>query len=136
MDTIKVGSYIKDKRNEKNLTQKELAEVLNVTPQAVSKWEKGETLPDTAILLDLASHLETSVDLILNGGVFFNDLFQSLRDLEKEQFKYEILFLDATDEVLVKRFKEKRRSHPLSGGGRVITGIGLERKKLREVKFT
>ena len=70
----------------------------------------------------------------IRGGVFFNDLFQSLRDLEKEQFKYEILFLDATDEVLVKRFKEKRRSHPLSGGGRVITGIGLERKKLREVK--
>ena len=56
MDTIKVGSFIKDKRNEKNLTQKELAEVLNVTPQAVSKWEKGETLPDTAILLDLALH--------------------------------------------------------------------------------
>ena len=73
MDTIKVGSFIKDKRNEKNLTQKELAELLNVTTQAVSKWEKGETLPDTAILLDLASHLETSVDLILNGGVFFND---------------------------------------------------------------
>lgn len=70
----------------------------------------------------------------IRGGVFFNDLFQSLRELEKEQFKYEILFLDATDEVLVKRFKEKRRSHPLSGGGRVITGIELERKKLREVK--
>ena len=70
----------------------------------------------------------------IRGGVFFDDLFESLRDLEKEQFNYEILFLDATDEVLVKRFKEKRRSHPLSGGGRVITGIGLERKKLREVK--
>ena len=70
----------------------------------------------------------------IRGGVFFNDLFESLRDLEKEQFKYEILFLDATDEVLVKRFKEKRRSHPLSGGGRVITGIELERNKLREVK--
>ena len=70
----------------------------------------------------------------IRGGVFFNDLFQSLKDLEKEQFKYEILFLDATDEVLVKRFKEKRRSHPLSGGGRVITGIELEREKLREVK--
>ena len=73
MDTIKVGNYIKNKRNEKNLTQKELADLLNVTPQAVSKWEKGETLPDTAILLELANHLETSVDLILNGGVFLND---------------------------------------------------------------
>ena len=70
----------------------------------------------------------------IRGGVFFNDLFQSLKELEKQQFKYEILFLDASDEVLVKRFKEKRRSHPLSGGGRVITGIELERNKLREVK--
>ena len=47
----------------------------------------------------------------IRGGVFFNDLFQSLKELEKQQFKYEILFLDASDEVLVKRFKEKRRSH-------------------------
>ena len=70
----------------------------------------------------------------IRGRVFFDDLFESLRDLEKEQFNYEILFLDATDEVLVKRFKEKRRSHPLSAGGRVITGIELEREKLREVK--
>ena len=70
----------------------------------------------------------------IRGGVSINDLFQSLKELEKQQFKYEILFLDASDEVLVKRFKEKRRSHPLSGGGRVITGIELERNKLREVK--
>lgn len=48
--------------------------------------------------------------------------------------EYEILFLDTSDEVLVKRFKEKRRSHPLAPGGRVITGIELERQKLREVK--
>ena len=52
----------------------------------------------------------------IRGGVFFDDLFESLRDLRKNEFKYEILFLDATDEVLVKRFKEKRRSHPLSPG--------------------
>lgn len=70
----------------------------------------------------------------IRGGIFFNDLFQSLKELSKEQFQYEILFLDATDEVLVKRFKEKRRSHPLSAGGRVINGIELERNKLREVK--
>ena len=73
MDTIKVGNYIKTKRNELGLTQKDLADRLNISFQAVSKWETGETLPDTSILLDLASILETSVDLILNGGVFFND---------------------------------------------------------------
>ena len=70
----------------------------------------------------------------IRGGVFFNDLFESLNELSKYQFKYEILFLDTSDEVLVKRFKEKRRSHPLSPGGRVITGIELERKKLKRSK--
>ena len=70
----------------------------------------------------------------IRGGIFFDDLFESLSELSREQFRYEILFLDTSDEVLVKRFKEKRRSHPLAPGGRVITGIELERQKLREVK--
>ena len=70
----------------------------------------------------------------IRGGIFFDDLFESLSELSKEQFQYEILFLDTSDEVLVKRVKEKRRSHPLAPGGRVITGIELERQKLREVK--
>ena len=70
----------------------------------------------------------------IRGGIFFDDLFESLSELSREQFRYEILFLDTSDEVLVKRFKEKRRSHPLAPGGRVITGIELDRQKLREVK--
>ena len=70
----------------------------------------------------------------IRGGIFFDDLFESLSELSREQFQYEILFLDTSDEVLVNRFKEKRRSHPLAPGGRVITGIELERQKLRDVK--
>ena len=100
-----------------------------------------DNLPPTLItkFAEVCSQSNGKIDKValvidIRGGVFFNDLFQSLKELEKQQFKYEILFLDASDEVLVKRFKEKRRSHPLSGGGRVITGIELERNKLREVK--
>lgn len=70
----------------------------------------------------------------IRGGVFFDDLFESLEYLKKNNFKYEILFLDCSDEVLVKRFKQNRRSHPLSPNGRVLTGIDIERKKLREVQ--
>lgn len=70
----------------------------------------------------------------IRGGIFFDDLFESLKYLKNNEFKYEILFLDAADEILVKRFKESRRSHPLSPDGRVITGIENERKKLRELK--
>ncbi|MDV4152579.1 RNase adapter RapZ [Clostridium sp. AL.422] len=70
----------------------------------------------------------------IRGGIFFDDLFESLIYLKKQDFKYEILFLDASDEILVKRFKESRRSHPLAPGSRIITGINEERNRLREVK--
>lgn len=70
----------------------------------------------------------------IRGGIFFDDLFESLIYLKDNELKYEILFLEATDEVLVKRFKESRRSHPLSPQGRVINGIDEERKRLRELK--
>lgn len=70
----------------------------------------------------------------IRGGIFFDDLFESLLYLKENEFKYEILFLEASDEILVKRFKESRRSHPLAPTGRVITGIEEERKKLRELK--
>lgn len=70
----------------------------------------------------------------IRGGKFFDALFESLKYLQDNEFPYEILFLDASDEVLVKRFKETRRTHPLAQEGRVIKGIGLERQKLREVK--
>ena len=68
MDTKSVGNQIMLLRRQKGLTQNELGERLGVSFQAVSKWERGETLPDTAILLDLADVLETSVDYILSGG--------------------------------------------------------------------
>ena len=68
MDMKMVGAQIARLRKEKGLTQNDLGDRLGVSFQAVSKWERGETLPDTAILLDLAKALETSVDCILTGG--------------------------------------------------------------------
>lgn len=68
MDSKLVGIQIANLRKAKGLTQNDLGDRLGVTFQAVSKWERGETLPDTAILVDLANALETSVDNILTGG--------------------------------------------------------------------
>ena len=68
IDAAKVGRQIANLRKVKGLTQSQLGERLNISFQAVSKWERGETLPDVGILLDLAKVLETTVDHILNGG--------------------------------------------------------------------
>ncbi|RXI45599.1 RNase adapter RapZ [Clostridium tetani] len=70
----------------------------------------------------------------IRGGEFFDNLFESLNYIKDQNYKYEILFLEASDEVLVKRFKETRRNHPLSSGGRILNGIALERSRLKEVK--
>ena len=70
MNTIEIGKYIKSKRIEMHLTQKDLSEKLNISFQAVSKWETGTTLPDTSILLSLSDVLEVTVDQILNAGEF------------------------------------------------------------------
>lgn len=70
----------------------------------------------------------------IRGEMFFDDVFESLNYLKNKGYKYEILFLEASDEVLVKRYKETRRKHPLAQQGRVLKGIELERVKLHELK--
>lgn len=64
----KVAAQIAALRKAKGLTQSELGERLNVSFQAVSKWERAEAMPDIGLLVDLARILETSVDNILTGG--------------------------------------------------------------------
>ena len=68
MDTLKIGHYIQHLRKAAGMTQKELAEKLNLSFQAVSKWENGDSLPDTGILLELCDVLNTTADKLLNGG--------------------------------------------------------------------
>ncbi|MBO4384343.1 MAG: helix-turn-helix transcriptional regulator [Clostridia bacterium] len=70
MDNLKIGRYIQNQRKAAGMTQKELAERLNVSFQAVSKWENGDALPDTGILLALCDELNTTADRLLNGGSF------------------------------------------------------------------
>lgn len=70
----------------------------------------------------------------IRGGKLFNDLFEVLASLQEKGYEYEILFLDASDDVLIKRYKETRRSHPLSRNGSIQEGIRKEREMLKEVK--
>lgn len=67
INQIKVGKFIADMRKEQNLTQKQLAETLGLSDKAVSKWECGKSMPDTAILLDLCQLLKINVNELLSG---------------------------------------------------------------------
>ncbi|MEG2247123.1 MAG: RNase adapter RapZ, partial [Peptostreptococcaceae bacterium] len=70
----------------------------------------------------------------IRGGAFFDDITDSFKNLKSLGHKLEILYLEAKDEVLVKRYKETRRKHPLAPEGRIITGISKEKERLREIK--
>ena len=67
MDNKKFGEFIKELRKEKQLTQKELGEKLNITDKAISKWERGLSFPDIAVLKDLAEFFEIGISELLNG---------------------------------------------------------------------
>jgi len=69
MDPIKVGNYLASLRREKNLTQEELAERINVSSKTVSKWEVGTNIPDTNCLYKLSKEYNVPTQDILNGGI-------------------------------------------------------------------
>jgi len=68
----------------------------------------------------------------IREGIFFEDLFSELETLKSMDMSYSILFLEASNDVLIRRYSETRRKHPLSGSGTVLDSIQSERQKLRK----
>lgn len=67
MDQVKIGRFIAECRREKNFTQMQLAEKLNITDRAVSKWENGRAMPDSSIMIELCNVLGINVNELLSG---------------------------------------------------------------------
>ncbi|MEG0133217.1 MAG: RNase adapter RapZ [Clostridium sp.] len=100
-----------------------------------------DNLPPTLItkFAEACYKTEGKIDKIaividIRGRTFFDDLKESLSALDKDGYVYEVVFLEATEEALVKRYKESRRKHPLAPDGRIITGISIEKKKLKWIR--
>ncbi|MCE5286122.1 MAG: RNase adapter RapZ, partial [Pelosinus sp.] len=70
----------------------------------------------------------------IRGREFFDNLTQVLEDMEKQGYMYEILFLEAADDTLIRRYKESRRRHPMAPHGRLVEGINLERERVEKVR--
>lgn len=78
----------------------------------------------------------TQIALVIDirGRRFFKELLNSLREIPNYGFKYQILFFEASDEILIRRFSESKHKHPLAKKGRLLDGITYERKQLEEIK--
>lgn len=81
MDQVKIGKFIKQKRKEKKITQNELAEKLNVTDRAISKWENGICMPDSGIIGELCKLLNITINDLFSGEVV--DMKDNEKRLEK-----------------------------------------------------
>ena len=101
-------------------------------------WYVVDNLPPALLgnLLELVTTSEKKVAVVVDvrGRAFFGDLTKSLADLAEQGIYRKILFVDAADDVLVRRFESTRRPHPLQGSDRILDGIAKERDRLREVR--
>lgn len=82
MDQIKIGKFVAERRKDVNLTQAQLAEKLNITDRAVSKWERGKSMPDSSVMLELCDILKITVNDLLNGEVVTVDNYS--KELENK----------------------------------------------------
>lgn len=71
-----------------------------------------------------------AIGVDIRSGVYLEQLSECLQQLKESQYDYEILFLDSNDDVLIKRYKETRRNHPLARNGRIEDGIKMERSRI------
>ena len=104
-------------------------------------WYVVDNMPPRMLvpLVDMMTRAGASVQRIaavgaVRGGGFFTDLLDVLKHLRDAGVFYRILFLDASDEVLVRRYEQVRRPHPLQGGGRILDGIAEERRLVASVE--
>ena len=95
-----------------------------------------ELIPQFARLCMESTHIRDKVAVTVDTrmGDFFDSIYATIDELKTIHLDLDILFLDASDAVLVKRFKEVRRSHPVSGSGEILSGIHMERRKLQQLK--
>lgn len=90
MDQIRIGKFIKERRNLKNITQSELASILGITDRAISKWENGICMPDVGTIPELCKILDITVNDLFSGEIvkmkdYDKKLEENLLDLAKKQ---------------------------------------------------
>ena len=83
-------------------------------------------------LQGVASHIAVVVDV--RGGILFSNLDKALAEVKKDNWEVRVLFLEASDVSLVRRFEGSRRPHPLQGDGRVLDGLQNERELLGDLR--
>ncbi len=101
-------------------------------------WYVVDNLPPVLLanLCQLAANTTSRIAVVIDvrGREFFGNLSSALKEIAEQGVERQVLFVDASDEVLVRRFESTRRPHPLQGSDRIVDGISKERDRLQEVR--
>lgn len=113
-----IGKRIALLRKERRYTQEQISLILNVTPQAVSKWEKGNALPDTSLLPLLAKTLGVSIDRLLTGGSLMEKTSPYDREYKKEEYYWGLQHSLLAEQIteIMQEDKENRRLLDIGSG--------------------
>ena len=111
MNQIKIGKFITERRKNVNLTQMQLAEKLNITDRAVSKWETGRAMPDSSIMLELCDVLQITVNDLLSGEVVSMDNYN--KELENKLLEINFQNARCTHDTNRNLYVNKKKSNYL-----------------------
>ena len=88
MDQVRIGSFLKELRKEKKLTQENLAEQLNVSARTISRWETGSNMPDIGMLIEIADFYDVSIPEIIDGERKSEDMNQESKNTAVKMAEY------------------------------------------------
>ncbi len=112
MDQVKIGSLLKELRNEHSLSQEQLAEKFNVSSRSVSRWENGNTMPDISIMIELADFYDIDIRELLSGERKSDKMDENLKETL-------VMVADYTEEEKAKILKKVY----ICGQGVIITSV-------------
>ncbi len=118
MNQKKIGSFLKELRNEKGITQEQFAEILGVSGRSVSRWETGSNMPDISLLVEIADYFDVSIPEIINGERKSEKMNEEVKEVAEAMSDY----ATSEKETLIKNV----RTLSIMGSIAVIVYIILE----------
>ena len=103
MNQKKIGSFLKELRKEKGITQEEFAEKLNVSGRTVSRWETGSNMPDISLLIEIAEFFDVSIPEIINGERKSENMNEEVKEVADKLSDY----ANAEKEKLIKNIRSE-----------------------------
>ena len=108
MDQKKIGSFLKELRKEKGITQEEFAEKLNVSGRTVSRWETGNNMPDISLLIEIAEFFDVSIPEIINGERKSENMNEEVKTVADKSYNANPTFIsiDLKNGIIVDQFQK------------------------------